>query len=671
MKKISLKKAFFSVALVIWGALILLWQLNDGALGRTDRSLDREQTLVTAMLALKDVRFHVVQIQQFLTDASATGDTDPFSEAEQHKTGALERLDDFLAVMPRHSAAVGELKSAVAALYELGVVMAQAYINEGRDAGNEIMKRPGTGLDDKSSALAEHLDALVTRLDADLSAASGEIRGHTDTAQALVFWFGMLIPFMVVAAMYMLYHKVMSELGGEPHYAAEIVREVARGNLKVDIRTAEKDRGSLLFAMRNMVEKLTSVMCNIEQTNRQMGQSSFQIATLSKDIARTSEIQQESFGEVSAATEALASASLQVQQSAQSVVEKAQETEGIATQGIDSVQANQRGMQEIVTRVTSTEESMQNLAKSSDEIETIIATISEIAAQTNLLALNAAIEAARAGEHGRGFAVVADEVRKLSVSTADATQQISKIVGHFTEQIVRNTSSMNEVLSRVRAGQAQSEETASIIDHMVRAVQQTSVSNREIAESSHEQVSRLNQFTERLGTLSASVSEAGDKVGVTHTIGGDLHATAERVTEQMAYFSFDETAQAVPVQHEKRAAPRADYSLLVDVKMESGVIQAVASDFSMTGIGLRTSRPLEVGSDGMLDLKILLPTDSFSSYAQQPPLELRGKVQWQKATDGVHVYGVAFGELGSEQLSALRKAFRYYNTSPEFTHSPA
>ena len=666
MHRISLKKAFFLVSLAIWIALIALWQLNSHALKRTDQALDIEQSMVKTMLILKDVRYHIVQIQQFLTDASATAEEGSFGEAKEQLNAAQNKLNEFAEKSPAHLATATQLKRDIEGLHSLGVVMAHAYIKEGRDAGNAIMKRPENGLDAVSLKLSTALDLIVKEFESKLLISSDEVQAQMHRAENTAMWFGLTVPLLIIAALLALYRSINRQLGGEPAYASEIVHAIASGKLTTRIDTPNA-QDSLLLSMRSMTAKLSNVLAGIDETNKQMGQSAFQVAELADEIARSSEAQKQSFEAVSTATESLAASSGQVHSMAANVLERAANAARIAQDGIAALQEHSREMHVIVDCVNDAGCSMEKLAGSTIEVDRIIGTISEIAGQTNLLALNAAIEAARAGESGRGFAVVADEVRKLAGRTATATGEISTIIHQFTTQISDNSQSMKHVVDLVETGQQKSDATVRIIETMVEAVNKTAEANQQISASSERQVGELSKFSAQLDGLYRALIETENKVGVTHTISGDLHQTAEKVTELMTYFDFERHNTARPAQHEKRRTPRADHSLLVEVTTALGHMQAVASDFSMGGIGLRTTKEIPVAADGMMELSIKTPRENYEEYIGQPVLKIKAKVQWKRPSDGRFLYGVAFLEMNNESQRRLQLCFDYFNTDTQFS----
>jgi methyl-accepting chemotaxis protein len=242
---------------------------------------------------------------------------------------------------------------------------------------------------------------------------------------------------------------VRRELGGEPAYARQVAKAVANGDLSQSITLASGDSHSLLAALASMQDQLRQLVGALAGHAREVEQTARQVGAATDQVAAGSREQLERAGEVVGNVENLANSLRDVMAAVGQAEQIVSDSSSISGSGAALASKAATETEAMANSVRVTAGHVQELGTLSAQINSILGVISDIAGQTNLLALNAAIEAARAGEQGRGFAVVADEVRKLAERTAKSTAEISAMVENIQSGTKRAVAGMESGLLQV------------------------------------------------------------------------------------------------------------------------------------------------------------------------------------------------------------------------------
>ncbi|UFJ39403.1 methyl-accepting chemotaxis protein [Brevibacillus humidisoli] len=303
-----------------------------------------------------------------------------------------------------------------------------------------------------------------------------------------------------------------------------VAMRMAEGDLSVEqVKTKSKDEvGQLTQAINTMND-------NIKGLIRQTAEIAQNVAGSSEELQASSTEMTRGIEQVSATAEQLASGATsqaenasetlgviqQVSEEISEVAEHAGEMEkqsrlaNQATQkGLDGVQQSIGQMQTIEEKVSTTSQIVAELGQKTEAVTQILAVINDIASQTNLLALNAAIEAARAGEQGRGFAVVADEVRKLAEQAAESTNQIAGILDAVRQEAGEAEASMGEVVEQVRLGSGKINETGELFSEITQIVYDLSSKVQRVNSSAEQIMQKSSQAVQSVESISAITQQS-------------------------------------------------------------------------------------------------------------------------------------------------------------------
>jgi len=326
----------------------------------------------------------------------------------------------------------------------------------------------------------------------------------------------------------------------------------AQGDLTIKL-TAEKNDdviGQLFNGFNKLVQNIKNMILSLTDAIQATASASAQISSSAEEMAAGAQEQSTQTTEIAGAVEQMTKTIMETSKNSASAAEQSKVARDVAKDGGKSISDTIEGMNKIANVVEDAASTIKELGKSSEKIGTIIEVIDDIADQTNLLALNAAIEAARAGEHGRGFAVVADEVRKLAERTTKATKEIGSMIKEIQKDTYGAVTAMESGTEEVQHGTKLAHESGSSLNEIISNTDQVLDIINQVAAASEEQSSAAEQISHSIEGINSVTQQAAAGVQQIARAAEDLNnltVTLQRLVDQ---FKIDDNhLSSISVRH--------------------------------------------------------------------------------------------------------------------------
>lgn len=316
--------------------------------------------------------------------------------------------------------------------------------------------------------------------------------------------------------------------------------DLADGDLTVSATVTEDVTGAIADSINYTIEALRNVVISINQTSERVASSAQESRATAMHLAEASEHQADQITSASSSIKQMAETIDQMSSDANESAEVAQHSVEIASKGADTVRRTILGMDNIREQIQETSKRIKRLGESSQEIGDIVEIIDDIADQTNILALNAAMQAAMAGEAGRGFAVVADEVQRLAERSSNATKQIEALVKTIQADTSEAVSSMESTTKEVVAGAKLAEDAGDALMEIENVSTHIAEVTQKIASSAQQQTSSATKVDDTMSVIQEITTQTLDGTNQTATSIGMLAGLADELRESVAGFRLPE-----------------------------------------------------------------------------------------------------------------------------------
>ena len=318
-----------------------------------------------------------------------------------------------------------------------------------------------------------------------------------------------------------------------------VANRLAQGDLTVEVEVSGNDEtGKLLAAMKIMVTNLRTLIGKVSDTSTQVAAAANQLHSTAELTATGAEEVAAQSVTVATASEEMSATSSDIAQNCQLAAEAAHLAAQVSHEGQMIAFKTTEGIKYRIGQTALNAERISKLGLRTDQIGTIIGTIEDIADQTNLLALNAAIEAARAGEHGRGFAVVADEVRTLAGRTTKATKEIGDMIKAIQQETIIAVDAMNQGVELSQHAIDDSQKLEDALKQILNRVDLVTSQVNQIATAAEEQTATTSEISSNMMQITQVVQDTASGAHQSATAAGQLHGNAEELQRLVRQFKL-------------------------------------------------------------------------------------------------------------------------------------
>jgi methyl-accepting chemotaxis protein/hemerythrin len=335
------------------------------------------------------------------------------------------------------------------------------------------------------------------------------------------------------AILWLLCRKAFSPLAN----VVQALEQAAAGDLSVRAEvTSQCEFGRLANAFNTMMNDMNKAMRQFFSVADLVRDSVGMVQTTTDAMAAAAEEVAMQAGTIATASEEMSATSGDIARNCLYAAENAQKATDQTHSGSEIVRKSAQVMEGIAQRVLASSQTVEGLGQRSDQIGAIVNTIQDIADQTNLLALNAAIEAARAGEQGRGFAVVADEVRALADRTSKATREIGTMISAIQVETRTAVGSMGEGVDQVKQGTAETTRSGAALEDILNMINELTMQISQIATAAEEQTATTHEITNNIQMITEVVNSNVENAHGTTAATAKLAEQVEQLHELVGHF---------------------------------------------------------------------------------------------------------------------------------------
>jgi methyl-accepting chemotaxis protein len=526
--KFTLTSKLVVIPVVVIIGFIIIWAIVTDALGKNEKLMnDIVQGYVPAWETSRNLLEALNNIQYSLQNAVASEDPDELNEADRHYASFMQYIAEQTenTVLDKRAESE-ELQNSVREYYTLSKENALRMIRG--ETGEQMIWE----LENMTKQYNEIKDRLNQNENHNKQQMSSNLQGASRNNQNAESAIKILVIFVILGVSLFSYYMITSIT--KPIKAAiQVVTRISEGDLtiSVDENKSQDEVGILMNSFRDMLETLRNLTVQIKEAANGLASAASEISASVTQIASSATETATAANETSTTVEEVRQTALDSNRKAKHVSESAQKAVQISQTGEKSVAETIEGMHRIEQQMESIAQSIMKLSEHGQAIGGIIATVEDVAEQSNLLAVNASIEAAKAGEQGKGFAVVAQEVKSLAEQSRQATLRVRQILDDIQKSTSSAVMTTEQGSKAVEAGAVKSKEAGESIQRLASSVSEAAQATTQISVSSQEQLVGMDQVVSAMESIKQASTQNVTATKQVESAARDLHELGQKLKQ--------------------------------------------------------------------------------------------------------------------------------------------
>ncbi|WP_228151088.1 methyl-accepting chemotaxis protein [Tamilnaduibacter salinus] len=468
-----------------------------------------------------------------IKSAVTTGDDAQLKETRAYYDRIRQNLEQLKELSPGMSDRLDRLDNDLESYYSNAVRIASAFI-----AGDQDFRE----LADEAKENAKRLETLTAKMEAlrddtreNFTSTISETVSLSQKSSVTNLVIGVVAVAVLIGLSLLIGRSITASLSR----VVDSLRDMAQGDGDLSSRIDYQGRdelGDLVTHFNGFVSKLHESFASISNEVETLRGVASQLSTSSQTNLDRIQAQSSEIASARHSVDELVNSVEEVAGFASNASEQTRNASEYAGRGKDHVANNVKTIETLASDVEETSRLVNQFETHSERVGGLLDTIKTVTEQTNLLALNAAIEAARAGEHGRGFAVVADEVRNLAVRTQSSASEIETVIGELATLSSSSVSAMKSSVEKAQDGLTSTQESGEVLDHILTNVESISSINEQIAAATHEQTATFNEVVGRFSEIHADAESVMESSRELDQISQQSHEISERLHRVSSQF---------------------------------------------------------------------------------------------------------------------------------------